>query len=235
MSAEPRTKTTNSPCARVKRADQLTQTEKNFRTVLTDGDGNGRAYTERRNVHDVLRVAEHDGGHGTGELNNWLRFLADGRTGRAEQRRRRPPFGERRWASDSKMFDGMACSKTEVKETGLAKAGRVAAFSAVIFMPSAGLENIHHHQTDDQRERGGNFKIGDGLERDAAHGFQFACRRDAVNQSSEEQGPDDRFDQPQKNVADGRELDGKSREENTDQNANDERDENPRGEAQFLQ
>ena len=97
------------------------------------------------------------------------------------------------------------------------------------------LKEVDHDETDHQRQRRGDFKISHGFEGDTSHGLQFTRRRNAINQCSEKQRRHNRPNQAKKNVADRRELNGKARKENTDQNANNKRDKNPGGEAQLLE
>ena len=61
---------------------------------------------------------------------------------------------------------------------------------------------VHRRQAQEQRERGDDFEVDDGLQADAAHALEIAAAGDAVDQRAEDQRRDDGADQPQKDGAD---------------------------------
>ena len=196
--------------------------------------GERGADAERGQVHHVPGVAEHDLGQGRAELDHRFRFGADGRAGGAEQEGEDHDL-ERVVARHGVDDAGGKDVLEDRAEGGLSL--RYGGFrgAAMNRNAGAGAHQVDGGQPQQQRQGGDNLEIEDGLAADAAHAFHVAAARDAHHQRAKDQRRDDGADQLQKHPADGRELPGEARRDDSESHARGHPDEDPGGERDAFQ
>ena len=102
-------------------------------------------------------------------------------------------------AMASMMLVGKMCSSMVPSVAGAGGSGGFGG-GALDGHALAGPHQVHGGQAQEQRQRGDDFEIEDGLDADAAHALQIAAAGDADHQRGEDQRRDDGADQPQENV-----------------------------------
>jgi hypothetical protein len=139
-----------------------------------DGDRDGCAHAERRQVHDVARVAEHHFRERFAEGHHRLGFGADGRAGCAEQNAKTTICSTSPRAMASMMLAGNTCSMMLPGWAAPARQGPRRNVCAS-FMPAPGRTRLTAASPRNSAKRGDDFEVDDGLQADAAHAFQVAA------------------------------------------------------------
>ena len=211
---------------RVQSDNQLAQPEQDRDALASHRDGESGPDAERRQVHHVLRVAEHYFGQRSAERDHRRGLGADRRAGGAEQE------GEDHDLQHVVAGHGVDDARRErvLHDRGErgGSGGRHRVGSRARDRDAiAGTHQIDHAQPQEQRKRSDDFEIEDGLGADSPHVFEIAAAGDSGHERAEQQRRDDGTDQAQKHGAHQAELLGDVRGEDAERHAGRHADEDP--------